>query len=46
MKRKKLLALSINKKKLKIEIIEQITKNADEMSVLFNNASHVDVSLM
>lgn len=46
MKRKKLLALSINKEKLKIEIIEQVTKNADGMSILFSNASHVYASLM
>jgi hypothetical protein len=44
--RKKLLALSTNKEKLKIEIIKQVTKNADGMSVLSRNASHVCVPLM
>lgn len=46
MKKKNLLILNINKKKLKIEITEQVTKKIDEMSILFNNASHVYVSLM
>ena len=45
-KRKKLLALSTNKEKLKIEIIEQVTKKADGMSVLSSNASHVYAPLM
>ena len=45
-KRKKLLALSTNKENLKIEIIEQVTKKADGMSVLCSNASHVYVPLM
>ena len=44
--RKKLLALSTNKKKLKIEIIEHVTKNADGMLVLFSNASYICTSLM
>ena len=45
-KRKRLLALSTNKEKLKIEIIEQVTKNADGMSVLSSNASHIYAPLM
>jgi hypothetical protein len=45
-KKKKLLALSANKEKLKTEIIEQVTKKADGMSVLSSSASHVCVSLM
>ena len=44
-KRKKLLALSNNKKKLTTEIIEQVTEKADGMSVLSRSASHV-LSLM
>lgn len=40
-KRRKLLASSTNKEDLKIEIIEQVTKKADGMSVLCSNASHV-----
>ena len=45
-KRKKLLSWSSNKEKLKIEIIEQVTKKADGMLVLFSNASHVYAPLM
>ena len=45
-KRQKLLALSANKEKLKIEIIEQVTKKADGMLVLFINASHIYAPLM
>lgn len=45
-KKKKLLALNTNKENLKLKIIKQITKKADEMSVLCSNASHVYVPLM
>lgn len=37
---------STNKWNMKIEIIEQVTKKADGMSVLCSNASHVYASLM
>lgn len=45
-KRKKLLALSTNKEKLKIEIIEQVTSQAGGMLVLFSTANHAYASLM
>lgn len=40
-RRKKLLALSTNKEELKVEIIEQVTKKADGMSVLSSSASYI-----
>ena len=45
-KKKKLLALSIDKENLKMKIIKQVTKKADGMSVLCSNASHVYAPLM
>lgn len=40
-KRKKLLALSLDKDNLKTEIIKQVTEKADGMLVLFYNVKHV-----
>jgi len=45
-KRKKLLALSKNKEKLKTEIIERVIKNADGMLVLPSRVSNACVLLM
>lgn len=45
-KKKKLLALSTNKEKLKIEIIDQVTKNANGMLVLPSFATYVCALLM
>ena len=45
-KRRKLLALSTNKENLKMEIIEQVTKKADGISVPCSSASHVYAPLM
>ena len=44
-KRGRLLALSTDKENLTIEIVKQVTKNADGMLVLSGNVSHVNAPL-